>query len=80
MSLRQELDRYLNIRRSLGYDLGTTERVLRAFICFAESQDTNHISTDLFVRWQAVFGHAKPADMGGSARHGAAVRAVAAWA
>jgi hypothetical protein len=32
--LRQELDRYLTIRRSLGYDLGTTARVLRRFIAF----------------------------------------------
>lgn len=36
--LREELDRYLMIRRSLGYDLRTTERVLRRFIAFAESQ------------------------------------------
>ena len=27
--LRQELDRYLTIRRSLGYDLGTAERMLK---------------------------------------------------
>ncbi len=59
MNLRQELDRYLTIRRSLGYDLRTTERVLRAFITFAESQGADYISTNLFVRWQAVFGHAR---------------------
>jgi len=38
MSLRQELDRYLSVRRSLGYDLGTSERVLRRFIDFAEAE------------------------------------------
>src|ERR1700730_10659519 len=59
MNLRQELDRYLTIRRRLGYDLSSTERVLRRFIAFAESQGAHHISTDLFVRWQAVFGHAQ---------------------
>lgn len=58
MSLRQELDRYLAIRRGLGYDLGTTERMLRAFIAFAESQGADHVSTDLFLGWQAAFGHA----------------------
>jgi integrase len=58
MNLREELDRYLMIRRNLGYDLGTSERVLRRFIAFAESQGTDHISTGLFTRWQAVFGHA----------------------
>jgi integrase len=59
MNLRAELDRYLRIRRSLGYDLGASERVLSRFIAFAESQGADHISTDLFVRWQAVFGHAR---------------------
>ena len=58
MNLRQELDRYLTIRRSLGYDLRTSERILRRFIAFAESYGANHVSTDLFVRWQDAFGHA----------------------
>lgn len=49
----EELDRYLNIRRSLGYDLRTDERILRRFVTFAEAQGDNHISTDLFLRWQA---------------------------
>ena len=35
-SLSNELDRYLAIRRSLGYALTTTATVLRAFIAFAE--------------------------------------------
>jgi integrase/recombinase XerD len=59
MNLRQELDRYLTIRRRLGYDLSSTERVLRRFVAFAESQGADHISTDLFVRWRAVFGRAQ---------------------
>lgn len=58
MNLRQELDRYLTVRRSLGYDLCTSERILRRFIAFAESQGADHLSTDLFVKWQGVFGHA----------------------
>jgi len=37
MSLRYELDRYLTVRRSLGYSLGTTERVLRRVLAFAEA-------------------------------------------
>lgn len=57
-ALSQELDRYLSIRRSLGYDLRTTERVLRRFIAFAEQEHTQYISTDLFLRWQKTFGHA----------------------
>jgi integrase/recombinase XerD len=56
--LAEELDRYLTIRRSLGYDLGTTTRVLRRFIAFAESQGAEHVGTDLFLRWQRAFGRA----------------------
>jgi integrase len=58
MNLAEELDRYLAIRRSLGFDLGTSERVLKRFIAFARSEGTDHITTGLFVRWQAAFGNA----------------------
>ncbi|MDQ2764843.1 MAG: hypothetical protein M3Y22_15615 [Pseudomonadota bacterium] len=57
-ALRQELDRYLTVRRSLGYDLGTSARILRRFIDFAESQGVKHVSTDLLLRWQRAYGHA----------------------
>lgn len=57
-SLSGELDRYLTVRRSLGYDLGTAARVLRKFVAFAEQQSADHISTALFVQWQETFGHA----------------------
>src|SRR5258708_5453586 len=57
-SIRQELDRYLTIRRSLGYDLATTARLLRRFVAFAETQDAEHVNTDLFLKWQASFGQA----------------------
>ena len=56
--IRQELDRYLTIRRSLGYDLGTTARLLRRFVAFAETQGAEHVNTDLFLKWQASFGQA----------------------
>jgi integrase len=54
----RELDRYLTIRRSLGYDLGTAERILRRFIAFAERENAEYINTALFLRWQEAFGHA----------------------
>ena len=57
-NLRQELDRYLTVRRSLGYDLGTAERMLKRFIAFAETEGVEHVSADLFLRWQAAFGSA----------------------
>jgi integrase len=53
-----ELERYLTIRRSLGYDLRPTERLLRCFLAFAEHEGAAHLSTALFLRWQAAFGHA----------------------
>jgi integrase len=58
MSLRHELDRYLSVRRSLGYDLRTAERVLRRFVDFAETEQAQHITTTLFLRWQNTFGQA----------------------
>lgn len=57
-ALSKELDGYLTIRRSLGFDLGTTERILRMFITFAEREDAAYISSALFLRWQETFGHA----------------------
>ena len=57
-ALSKELDGYLAIRRSLGFDLGTTERILRMFITFAEREDAAYISSALFLRWQETFGHA----------------------
>jgi integrase len=57
-TLAEELERYLAIRRSLGYDLGTAERVLRRFLAFADSQGADHITTELFLRWQGAFGAA----------------------
>ncbi len=53
-----DLDRYLTIRRSLGYHLDTAARILRRFIVFAEREHAESISTDLFLRWQQSFGQA----------------------
>ena len=74
--LRQELDRYLTIRRSLGYDLGTAERMLKRFIAFAETEGTEHVSADLFLRWQMAFGNANRQTW--TARFGV-VRRFAEW-
>lgn len=58
MTLRHELVRYLTVRRSLGYKLGTAERILRRFIEFADAEGATYVTTDLFLRWQEVFGEA----------------------
>lgn len=63
MSLMPQLDRYLSVRRSLGYDLRTSERILRRFTSYADTEGAAHIGTALFLRW-----HATLADANGSTR------------
>jgi integrase/recombinase XerD len=75
-TLVQELDRYLTIRRSLGYDLGTTARVLRRFVAFAQGRKAKYVTTDLFLAWQGEFGEANQQTW--SARLGM-VRQFALW-
>jgi integrase/recombinase XerD len=58
-ALSEELDRYLAIRHSLGYQLRKTEWALRRFIAFADQQHADYVTTDLFLEWHATFGHAK---------------------
>lgn len=53
MSITAQLDHYLSVRRSLGYDLRTDERVLRRFARFADQEGAPHIDTALFLRWDA---------------------------
>jgi hypothetical protein len=57
-TLADALERYVAIRRSLGFDLGTSARVLRRFVAFAEQSGAEHITTDLFLRWKQAFGTA----------------------
>jgi integrase len=60
MSLTSQLDHYLKIRRSLGYDLRTCERILRRFTRFADREGAAHIDTALFLRWYATLPEARP--------------------
>lgn len=53
MSITLQLDRYLSIRLSLGYDLRTDERILRRFAQFADQEGALHVDTALFLRWDA---------------------------
>src|SRR5689334_14185698 len=55
---RRPLRSYLAVRRKLGYDLGTTERVLRRFVDFAQAEQARHITTALLLRWKDAFGQA----------------------
>ena len=54
MSLTLQLDRYLSVRRNLGYDLRTSERILHRFTRFADREGIAYIDTALFLRWHAT--------------------------
>lgn len=58
MSITPQLDHYLSIRRSLGYDLRTAERILRRFVRFADREDALHVDTALFLRWDTSLPNA----------------------
>jgi integrase/recombinase XerD len=76
MRITPQLDRYLSVRRSLGYDLRTEERRLRRFARFADQEGAPHIDTVLFLRWDASLPDATPSTR--SARL-SAVRLFAQW-
>ena len=74
--LCQELDRYLTIRRSLGYDLGTTARVLRRFIAFADSRRRRARQHRPFPALAGELRRRGPPDLGGAL---GMVRLFAQW-
>jgi integrase/recombinase XerD len=74
--LSTELDRYLAVRRGLGYSLGITERTLRGFIAFAKDQHADYVSTALFLQWREAFGDANKQTW---ARRLGMVRLFAEW-
>ena len=76
MILSMELQRYLKIRRNLGYDLYTDERVLKQFVSFLESKNEIHITTNLFLEWKQFFGKASQNTW---ARRLGMVRLFASW-
>jgi integrase/recombinase XerD len=76
MTLMPQLDHYMSVRRSLGYDLQTSERVLRRFARFADAQAAPHIDTALFLLWDASLPDVGPKTR--SARFGM-VRLFAQW-
>lgn len=75
-TLTSQLQSYIGVRRSFGYDLATTERVLRQFTAFAESNGTEYVTVELFLQWKSHFGAANNNTW--SARLGM-VRGFATW-
>jgi integrase len=76
MSLSLELQRYLKIRRNLGYDLSTAERILKQFVSFLESKNETLITSNLFLEWKQFYGKASQSTW---ARRLGVVRLFASW-
>lgn len=76
MSFLPELDRYLTVRRSLGADLRTDERILRRFITFADRKGAMCVNTDLILHWLKSLPAANP---GTRATRFNVVRIFAEW-
>lgn len=76
MSLALQLDRYLSVRRRLGYDLRTAERILRRFARYADGEGATYIDTALFLRWHATLAEANNSTRATRLR---AVRLFAQW-
>jgi len=59
--LRQALDDYIAVRRSLGFGLRLPASLLRNFISFAEANEATYITRELAVRWAKQPNNAQPA-------------------
>jgi integrase/recombinase XerD len=57
-TLTERFEEYIIVRRSLGYDLLLTARVLRGSTTFADREGADHVTVDLFLRWKESFGKA----------------------
>jgi integrase/recombinase XerD len=67
---------YLAVRRSLGSDLSSAERILRRFTEFADREGAAHVTGELFLHWQQQFGAAGSNTW---ARRFSTVRVFATW-
>ena len=60
--LREAVRDYLNMRRSLGFKLQETGRLLRAFVKFMEEHRTSYITTRLALAWAQQPSSVQPAE------------------
>lgn len=74
--LRESLEDYLAVRRSLGFKLPDLGSRLRSFVDFAEGENASYITTELALRWAQLPHEARPATW---AARLAFVRRFAAW-
>jgi site-specific recombinase XerD len=62
-ALREAMQQYLSLRRSLGFKLINTESTLRSFVAFAEREAASHVTTDLALRWVKLSTAKEPATL-----------------
>lgn len=60
-ALRTALEEYLALRRTLGFKLRLSGRLLHRFVDFAERESATAISTELALRWATQPADAQPA-------------------
>lgn len=61
--LREAMEQYLSLRRSLGFKLIDAESALRSFVAFAERDTASHVTTDLALRWLKLSTTKEPATL-----------------
>lgn len=61
-TLRQAVQEYLNLRRSLGFKLRDAGKLLQAFVKFMEQQHASHITTQLALAWAQQPSTAQPGE------------------
>jgi len=59
--LRADVDRYIALRRTLGYKLVKPERYLRAFARHADARGDGHIRSAMVLAWVAAAGRTRAA-------------------
>ena len=64
-ALREAMEQYLSLRRSLGFELINAESTLRSFVAFAEREAASHVTTDLALRWMKLSTAKEPATLAG---------------
>ena len=75
-ALRESLEEYLAIRRSLGFKLTNLARHLHNFVAYADAENASYITTELALRWAQLPTRVQPATR---AARLAFVRRFAAW-
>jgi integrase/recombinase XerD len=58
--LHEAIKEYLQLRRSLGYQLREPGRLLHRFAAFAEGEQATHLTVDLALRWAQQPADARP--------------------